>query len=329
MTRMEQLPEPIRVAFVHFWEGFDPNLFFLPIIASAAQSKAVWEPSPDRACVIVESFSPPQPSRLDRLASRFGSHRDYKPMVGRSGTPRVWFTGENVRPPLEDFDHFFSFDVDELFGVNTYFPLIYLGVNWFKTTPKAPSPEVDRMGIFPTLEYLDSARSYTENEREGFACAFVGQPEPIRMRTIEKLQEIGQVDVFGASVGRPVKNKVDIARNYKFMICFENDVYPGYVTEKPLDAWTSGCIPIWRGLDSASILNSDSIINATTFPNLSSLISHVGDIHSSKSELSRMRQEVLVTTNFSIDKIKDSFEAIFKQALESTCSQHGHSTSHQ
>jgi hypothetical protein len=245
-------------------------------------------------------------------------------MVRKSVAPHLWFTGENVRPPMEDFDHFFSFDVDDLFGVNTYFPLIYLGVNWFNTIPKTPSPEVDRMGIFPTPDFLDSPRTFTENDREGFACAFIGKPEPIRMRTIEKLRSIGQVDVFGPSVGKPVRNKIDIARNYKFMMCFENDIYPGYVTEKPLDAWSSGCIPIWRGIDSASILNSDSMINAVNFSNLQNLISHVGDVHSSKSELSRMQQEVLVTNNFSIEKIKDSFEAILKQTLESTCSRHGH-----
>jgi hypothetical protein len=322
---MTQSTEPIRVTFVDFWEGFDPNIFFLPIISAAAKLHPVREASPDEACLIVECFFPPQPSKIKRLANYLMPRREYKPAVRKSVTPRIWFTGENVRPPMEDFEHFFSFDVDDLFGVNTYLPLIYLGVNWFHTTPKAPSPEVDRMGIFPTLDFLDSRRTDTENQRKGFACAFIGNPEPIRMRTVEKLQTIGQVDVFGPSVGRPVKNKVDIARNYKFMMCFENDIYPGYVTEKPLDAWTSGCIPIWRGIDSASILNADSIINADNFSNLQNLISHVGDVHSSKSEFSRMQQEVLVTKNFSIEKIKDSFEAILKQTLESTCSGHGHS----
>lgn len=41
--------------------------------------------------------------------------------------------------------------------------------------------------------------------------------------------------------------KHDVLRQYKFAICYENAVFPGYVTEKIFDALFAGCIPVYLG----------------------------------------------------------------------------------
>ncbi|HEY3861898.1 MAG TPA: glycosyltransferase family 10 [Verrucomicrobiae bacterium] len=43
----------------------------------------------------------------------------------------------------------------------------------------------------------------------------------------------------------PVKR--DIMRQYKFSICYENASYPGWLTEKMLDAMFAGSVPIYQG----------------------------------------------------------------------------------
>ncbi len=44
-----------------------------------------------------------------------------------------------------------------------------------------------------------------------------------------------------------VPGKHDVLRQYKFALCYENAVFPGYVTEKIFDALFAGCIPVYLG----------------------------------------------------------------------------------
>ena len=49
---------------------------------------------------------------------------------------------------------------------------------------------------------------------------------------------------------------------YKYMICFENSIASGYITEKPWQCWLSGTVPIYNG-GCVDGLNQDAIINAS------------------------------------------------------------------
>ena len=45
----------------------------------------------------------------------------------------------------------------------------------------------------------------------------------------------------------PCEDKIRTIAAYKFAICFENMVYPGYITEKIIDCFVAGVIPIYLG----------------------------------------------------------------------------------
>lgn len=45
----------------------------------------------------------------------------------------------------------------------------------------------------------------------------------------------------------PVKSKRAILQQYKFSICYENSIFPGYLTEKIFDALFAGCVPVYLG----------------------------------------------------------------------------------
>jgi len=64
-----------------------------------------------------------------------------------------------------------------------------------------------------------------------------------------------KIDVFGHGY-KPVLNKYDVMKDYKFAICFENarDI-DGYVTEKIFDAYKAGCVPIYWGNDTDNKIN--------------------------------------------------------------------------
>jgi hypothetical protein len=101
----------------------------------------------------------------------------------------------------------------------------------------------------------------------------------MRLHAIEYLAKIGKVDVFGQSARNQVKNPSVVAKNYRFILCFENDLYPGYVTEKPLEAYIAGAIPLYYGLDQLNYLNQTALINLANFKNLTEWADQVKKIN--------------------------------------------------
>lgn len=64
------------------------------------------------------------------------------------------------------------------------------------------------------------------------------------------------------------ENKHDLLGQYKFTIAFENTAYPGYVTEKIIDAMVAGSVPIYLGApDIGDHVPQNTFIDASAFPN--------------------------------------------------------------
>jgi hypothetical protein len=56
----------------------------------------------------------------------------------------------------------------------------------------------------------------------------------------------GQISLFGSGYA-PVTNKIDGLKNYMFSFAIENSQIPGYFTEKLIDCFLSGTVPIYWG----------------------------------------------------------------------------------
>jgi len=85
-------------------------------------------------------------------------------------------------------------------------------------------------------------------------CSFVvsnsNYCDPIREKFFRRLSQYKKVDSGGRylnNIGGPVKNKLDFCRGYKFNIAFENSAYPGYTTEKIMEAYAAESVPIYFG----------------------------------------------------------------------------------
>ena len=64
-------------------------------------------------------------------------------------------------------------------------------------------------------------------------------------------------------------NNGDIFKDYKFCIAIENSIYPGYITEKILNAYKGGCIPIiWSGKHKENKEWYEKLFNKNTFLDL-------------------------------------------------------------
>ncbi len=258
--------------FTNFWPSFNPKeSFFFDVLKNATSDVeiVVGKSSADLEIVSVfEKKSKLVKDKLEKLISN-------KPNLGqdsalanttnklpkRCSPKRIWYTGENIRVPFgEDFDHSFSYEQDTYNGTNSYFPLWYTDLNLF-----SESKFSSRAGASVCQIELLKPRLLRESKKK-LACAFVGNSHPMRGRVLQELSKLGIVDVFGKAVGKPVKYKSEVAKDYQYMVCLENDLYPGYVTEKFLEAYISGCVPIyWGDFGSDSLINRNSMINIADF----------------------------------------------------------------
>ena len=266
----------ISVRFEDFWPGFQPHDFLLPLFEEAlGQPIEVEQRLFASVDIRVRSVFTPRAKRFTERLIRKGSRileRKPKQLHG-PGRLNIWFTGENVRPPVSGFDLTFSYDVDDYGGSNVYLPLAVTRLDWW--TMDRDGAEARRTGIKANPSLVHKQRSSVTSSRPKFACAFLSNPEPTRMRAITMLSEIGQVDAFGPAFGRPIPSKAGVAENYRHFICFENDLFPGYITEKVVDAWLLQCVPLWWGLDKARLLNEAAIVNASDFTDLASFVEAV------------------------------------------------------
>jgi FkbM family methyltransferase len=119
-------------------------------------------------------------------------------------------------------------------------------------------------------------------------CSFIsnGEVKTTHRRTfVEKLSAYKKVDCggqflnnIGFTVPRGVNcsGKIEHNNNYKFAIAFENEDYPGYVTEKICDIYKSNCVPIyWGTTDVVKDFNPTTFINARDFVNFDELVEYV------------------------------------------------------
>ena len=71
-----------------------------------------------------------------------------------------------------------------------------------------------------------------------------------RLHFINLLNKYKKVDMAGKvlnNVGGAIKNKIEFLSSYKFSIAMENSDGDGYLSEKIIDSFVSGTIPIYYG----------------------------------------------------------------------------------
>lgn len=76
-----------------------------------------------------------------------------------------------------------------------------------------------------------------------------------------------------------VKDKLEVLKNYKFALCFENAIFEGFVTEKIFDALIAGCVPIYYGApDIEEYVDKNCFIDFRKFKNYEELYSFLKNI---------------------------------------------------
>jgi hypothetical protein len=259
----------LKVSFKDFWAGFNPHDNLLLKLTEQAYGGKVEVVDPRSKNIDLEfrsvfTFG----NKLEKMIS-YGlgqiSSNAWNDYVDRShhGFSRnskgytkttVWYTGENIRAPRGIFDLTLSYDPTDISESNVYFPVWFFSIDWFRTgsNTKQSSYDINDFLVSRNLE-----------PREKIACAFSSSREPSRLALYDAVECEMRLDKFGSAWGNRIADKNLLAKNYGLQVCPENDLYPGYVTEKLFEAYASGTIPIWRGLDRDGIFNKKAFIDCT------------------------------------------------------------------
>jgi alpha(1,3/1,4) fucosyltransferase len=236
----------LQVFYKDFWPGFKPegSIFDYALRKSYDVVHAWTERAAD--LVLVSEYMSPFQRVLLRTGK--GARRPGKTQL------RILYSGEVRNIDLRSYDAVISTNILKL---EKHFRL----PQWVHYVRLWPG-YVNRTGAVEAGFDPASLTSPAHTDPERFACAVFSNPHYMRLVAVDKLAAFGEVDVFGRYSDRPVRDKMSTLKLYRFNLCFENAIMPGYVTEKVLHAKLAGCIPLWWGDPSYTVdFAPSSLIN--------------------------------------------------------------------
>lgn len=242
------MKKKIRIAFVDFWDGFVPeeSLFYRLL-----QTRYDVELSGN-------------PDFL--FCSTFGEkHLRYDCV-------KIFFTGENQAPDFNLFDYALGFDRIEFGDRYLRFPVYRLYEDACVAMDSRPLRADDALAgkkAFCSFVYSNNLAS---SAREEF------------FTKLSCYKEVSSGGRFRNNIGGPVSDKMEFLARHKFDIAFENCSHPGYVTEKLVQAFAAGTVPVYWGAPDVTLdFNPDAFVNCMDYPSLDAVVERVKEIDADDS----------------------------------------------
>jgi hypothetical protein len=303
----------LRVHFTGFWKSFNPNrnIFTRALEEELNLKIRVVKDSEVADLEIASVFLLPGVlSRglnfaLSRLSETKEKEYVNKTRYGFISKPKkekvkkIWYTGENLRTPYYSADGYLGFDKDDSSLNITYFP------HWmFRLFSESND------GKLSDLSFENYLTEREPIQRDLNACTFSSSLDPRRLLIYNLLNEFLPVEKFGRAFHRQVSNKHEVSAQFGIQVCPENSITPGYVTEKILEAWSAGNVPIWEGLDSYGYFNPEAIIDITG-KNSDEMRQQFATLDQSK--LLSMRAQPVLIKSPSIRPLLNVFQAVLQE----------------
>lgn len=221
----------VRIAYIDFWKKFNQDDFIITRLLKKHYDVIFDENNPEYI-----------------ICSNFGT--DYL----KYSCPRIVFYGEARAVDFNVYDYGIAFD-DIIFGDR------YLQYPLFFIYEKNLSLALKKH-LMSDEEILGKTKFCNTVVSNNVGCN-------IRDKYFDAISQYKQVDSGGRHKnnlpsGEPVKDKLEFQKQYKFSFAFENSTFPGYVTEKIIDAWAAGTVPVyWGAPDVAQYFNPKAFIDCT------------------------------------------------------------------
>ena len=228
----------LRYAFDEntFWKGFDSQttLFNLLIKKHLPQAKLVGlTEHPD--VIICGVFKENADQKIPLV---------YQKKYGKNVRTVCW--SQEARGTMKNnglYDHYFSF-VREFSKENTFLP------NWLYRVIQHST-----LGDNAYLNAVLKLNRMPDGKRSKF-CVFMHRHGSLfrdtfftaLSNTYSKVDSVGRhLNNVSFKAEPGVDKKISVLKKYRFALSMENRSMPNYCTEKLLDAFASGCLPIYHG----------------------------------------------------------------------------------
>ena len=225
---------------------------------------------------------------------------------------RIFYTGECITPDFNECDYAAGFDHLDFGDRYLRFPYyLYHGYEKEYLSLK------DRP-VFTSEELA---------EKQGF-CSFVvsncfaQDKRTALLETMETYRPVASGGRYRNNIGGAVKDKIAFSSKYKFAIACENASYPGYITEKIVDAFASRAIPVYYGDPlAAKDFNPKAFINCSDFASFGDALEYVKRVDQDDDLYLRMINEPPVLDwqdpnafeNFLVSIIEQDYDLAFRR----------------
>jgi len=258
------MKKQIRIKFVDLFDNFSPDTFFLYKLLKE-RYEVILSDTPDYV-----------------FYSVFGNeHLNYTDSV------LIFWTGENQCPDFNECDYAIGFEHLTFGDRYLRYPL-YLS---FKDYP-----------LILTKHQVD------ENilSRKSLFCSFVysnTNASPLRKQFYDLLSAYKPISSGGKYLnnigGSPVPDKLVFEQQAKFSIAFENASHSGYTTEKIMQSFAAGTVPVYWGDPSVTeSFNAKSFINCQDYPSLEAVVEEIKRLDQDDAAyLEMLRRPAMVNPN--------------------------------
>ena len=264
----------LRVYFTDFWVNFDLTDNYFYHLLSQKYTLEIDSNNPE---ILFHSVD----------YSGEEGHKKYD----NGFTKKIFFTGENIEPNLNETHYSFSFS-ESLGSKNYRLPLWVLFINWFNVNNNINERDPSYL---ISLESLTKKRSKNIILKPYFCSFIASKPKGERVNFVPKLDSEKKVHSLGRLYSNSYmkihgrgdhKNKINYMKMFKFNISFENEISPGYVTEKIFHSLCANSIPIyWGDKKVKDDFNEDAFLYYGDFRDSESLIQEIININNKKEVL--------------------------------------------
>lgn len=232
---------------------------------------------------------------------------------------KILYSAENFAPDFNLFDYAIGFENLIYPGRYLYFPNYLMNLKYKKDLEKAKNKHL--------------ATAIPKND----FCSLVvssGSKDQTRIRFFEELCNYKKVNSggkylnnIGCDPGDGVTNKLEFQSRHKFALAFENSSHPGYCTEKLVEAFSAGTVPIyWGDPDVCQIFNEKAMIVLDETHNFRATIDKIKAIDNDDALYNAMLKEPALIDLDVWEKWSDKLELFLIQIIEKPI-QEAHRTS--
>ena len=220
---------------------------------------------------------------------------------------RIFFTGENLIPDFNLCDYAIGFE-NMVIG-DRYFrdPLWYEYIRCHRKFRCDLLPDKLTMRI--------STEDIGQKKFCGMVVSNGVNADIFREDFFHRLSDYKKVDSGGRflnNIGLPkgVEDKISFLRDYKFSLAFENVSHEGYCTEKIIESFVAGTIPIyWGDPDISKYFNKNAFINCHDFLSVDTIIEKIKEIDQDDEKYySMIRQPIFVDDYYTPQRQDERFE---------------------